>query len=43
MNRLIPFFALLGLILWLLPSCEFDNDVAYIPTPIAAYFLVEDN
>ncbi|MEM6346972.1 MAG: hypothetical protein AAF927_23995 [Bacteroidota bacterium] len=41
MKRLILWPILLAL--WPLASCEFDNDVAFIPEPIAAYFLVADN
>lgn len=41
MNRRLLPIILFGLSLSF-GSCEFDNDVQYIPTPIAAYWLIED-
>ncbi len=41
MKRLYLTFSLIGLLLF--GGCEFDNDVEFIPEPIAAYFLVADN
>ncbi|MFK7925389.1 MAG: hypothetical protein AB8H47_25765 [Bacteroidia bacterium] len=41
MNRRLLSIILFGMSLSF-GSCEFDNDVQYIPEPIAAYWLIED-